>query len=108
MVDKSEMKYLNFTYRGKNKSTNILSFPCNKFIKINHKLLGDLVLCKQVIEYESLKYKKKLESHWAHITIHGALHLLGYDHQNKKEAYIMEKLENKIMLSLNYKKPYVV
>ncbi|WP_253254828.1 rRNA maturation RNase YbeY [Buchnera aphidicola] len=93
-------------YRGQNKPTNILSFPFNKFIKFNYKLLGDLVLCKKIIERESLTYKKTLESHWAHITIHGTLHLLGYDHKTKKEAYIMEKLEKQIMLSLKYKEPY--
>ncbi|ACL30237.1 rRNA maturation RNase YbeY [Buchnera aphidicola] len=108
MVDEWEIKKLNFNYRKKNKPTNILSFPFNKFIKINYKLLGDLVLCKNIIEKESLKYNKSLESHWAHITIHGTLHLLGYDHQNNKEADIMERLENKIMLSLNYKKPHIL
>ncbi|WAI18416.1 MAG: rRNA maturation RNase YbeY [Buchnera aphidicola (Acyrthosiphon caraganae)] len=107
-MDELEIKKLNFIYRNKNKPTNILSFPVNKFIKINHKLLGDLVLCKNIIEKESLKYNKSLESHWAHITIHGTLHLLGYDHQNSKEANIMEKIENKIMLSLNYNKPYIL
>nr|P57517.1 RecName: Full=Endoribonuclease YbeY [Buchnera aphidicola str. APS (Acyrthosiphon pisum)] len=108
IVDEWEIKKLNFNYRKKNKPTNILSFPFNKFIKINYKLLGDLVLCKNIIEKESLKYNKSLESHWAHITIHGTLHLLGYDHQNNKEADIMERLENKIMLSLNYKKPHIL
>ncbi|WP_253254734.1 rRNA maturation RNase YbeY [Buchnera aphidicola] len=100
------MKNLNLKYRGKNKSTNILSFPFNSFINTNKKLLGDLVLCKKIIEKESLKYKKTLESRWAHMIIHGTLHLLGYDHKNKKEKNIMEKKENKIMLSLNYEKPY--
>ncbi|WAI11630.1 MAG: rRNA maturation RNase YbeY [Buchnera aphidicola (Macrosiphum albifrons)] len=99
---------LNFTYRKKNKPTNILSFPCNQFIRRHHKLLGDLVLCKKIIEKESLKYDKLLESHWAHITIHGTLHLLGYDHQNNQETDIMEKIENKIMLSLNYKQPHIL
>ncbi|WP_236854844.1 rRNA maturation RNase YbeY [Buchnera aphidicola] len=100
------MKYLNFTYRGQNTATNVLSFPVNQFIKTNYKLLGDLVLCKHIIEYESLKYKKILESRWAHMTIHGTLHLLGHDHKKEREAYIMEKIENKIMLSLNYEEPY--
>lgn len=93
-------------YRGQNKPTNILSFSYHQFTKNNYQLLGDLVLCKKIIEIESLKYNKTLESHWAHITIHGTLHLLGYDHQNDEEAYIMENIENKIMLALNYKKPY--
>ncbi|QIQ42013.1 MAG: rRNA maturation RNase YbeY [Buchnera aphidicola (Microlophium carnosum)] len=106
IVDELEIQKLNFTYRRQNKPTNILSFSFNKFITTNHKLLGDLVLCKNIIEKESLKYNKLLESHWAHITIHGTLHLLGYDHKNTQETDIMEKIENKMMLSLNYKKPY--
>ncbi|QCI21157.1 rRNA maturation RNase YbeY [Buchnera aphidicola (Hyperomyzus lactucae)] len=108
VVDELEIQYLNYTYRGQNKSTNILSFPINKFIKMNHKLLGDLVLCKNIIKKESLKYNKTLEAYWAHMTIHGTLHLLGYDHKNNKEAKAMEKMENQIMLSLNYYKPYTL
>lgn len=108
IVEELEIKYLNFTYRGKNTPTNILSFKINEFIKINYKLLGDLVLCKNIIEKESLKYNKTLESYWAHMTIHGTLHLLGYDHKNHTEACNMEEIENKIMLSLNYPKPYIL
>ncbi|AAM67970.1 rRNA maturation RNase YbeY [Buchnera aphidicola] len=100
------MKNINLKYRGKNKSTNILSFKFDLFINKNQTLLGDLVLCKKIIEKESLKYQKTLESRWAHMIIHGTLHLLGYDHKNKKEKKIMEKIENKIMLFLNYEKPY--
>ncbi|WP_315984424.1 rRNA maturation RNase YbeY [Buchnera aphidicola] len=94
-------------YRGINKPTNILSFSINKFIASNQKLLGDLVLCKNIIEKESIKYNKILQSYWAHVTIHGILHLLGYDHKNDKEAKVMEQIENKIMISLNYQKPYM-
>ncbi|WP_367682256.1 rRNA maturation RNase YbeY [Buchnera aphidicola] len=100
------MKNLNYKYRRKNTSTNILSFPLNFFFKKNKILLGDIVLCKKIIEEESFKYNKKLESRWAHMVIHGTLHLLGYDHKKNKEKNIMEKIENKIMLSLNYEKPY--
>lgn len=71
-------------------------------------LLGDLVLCKNVIEEESLRYNVLLEEHWAHMTIHGTLHLMGYDHKNKIDTNIMETIENKIMISLNYKKPYIL
>ncbi|WP_261979375.1 rRNA maturation RNase YbeY [Buchnera aphidicola] len=101
------MKKLNFFYRKKNQATNILAFPCNAFIKYNCQLLGDLVICKNVIEEETLKYNISLKEHWAHITIHGTLHLLGYDHKNKQDAKIMEKIENKIMASLHYHKPYI-
>ncbi|QCI16672.1 rRNA maturation RNase YbeY [Buchnera aphidicola (Aphis craccivora)] len=106
MVDEIEIKNLNLIYRGKNYPTNILSFRANIFIQKNIKLLGDLVVCKTIIEKESIQYNKTLESRWAHMIIHGTLHLLGYDHQNKKEQKIMENIENKIMLSLNYSKPY--
>ncbi|QCI20572.1 rRNA maturation RNase YbeY [Buchnera aphidicola (Brachycaudus cardui)] len=107
IVNELEIKYLNYIYRGQNKATNVLSFPFNKYVTINYKLLGDLVLCKKIIEKEASRYNKKLESHWAHMTIHGVLHLLGYNHKNIKEAYMMEKIENKIMLSLNYKQPHI-
>ena len=92
-------------YRGKNLTTNILSFEINKMIQNHCILLGDLVLCKKIIEKESEQYNKTLESHWAHMIIHGTLHLLGYDHQTHQEAYKMEKTENEIMLLLNYPKP---
>lgn len=108
IVDKAEIKNLNKKYRGTNKSTNILSFPLNFFFKKNKVLLGDLVLCKTIIEEESFKYNKKLESRWAHMVIHGTLHLLGHDHKSSKERSTMEKIENKIMLSLNYEKPYFI
>ncbi|WP_261979520.1 rRNA maturation RNase YbeY [Buchnera aphidicola] len=100
------MKNLNLKYRGKNYPTNILSFQLNFYIQKNIKLLGDLVVCKPIIEKESIKYNKTLESRWAHMIIHGTLHLLGYDHKNYKEQNIMENIENKIMLSLNYREPY--
>ncbi|WP_261979810.1 rRNA maturation RNase YbeY [Buchnera aphidicola] len=100
------MKNLNLKYRGKNYSTNILSFKSNIFIEKNIKLLGDLVLCKKIIEKESIKYNKTLESRWAHMIIHGTLHLIGYDHKNFIEQKIMENIENNIMLSLNYREPY--
>lgn len=106
IVDEKEITYLNAKYRGKNYPTNILSFQLNFFIQKNMKLLGDLVLCKTIIEEESRKYNKKLESRWAHMIIHGTLHLLGYNHRNNKEQKIMENIENKIMLSLNYSPPY--
>ncbi|WP_264284753.1 rRNA maturation RNase YbeY [Buchnera aphidicola] len=100
------MKNLNLKYRGKNHPTNILSFQTNVFIQKNIKLLGDLVVCKTIIEKESIQYNKTLESRWAHMIIHGTLHLLGYNHKNRKEQKIMENIENKIMLSLNYNEPY--
>ncbi|QIE02132.1 rRNA maturation RNase YbeY [Buchnera aphidicola] len=107
VVDKKDIQKLNYIYRKINKPTNILAFPFNEFIKHNAKLLGDLVVCKSIIEQESYQYYKLLEAHWAHITIHGTLHLLGYDHKTKRQTNIMEQVENKIMASLNYPKPYI-
>lgn len=106
IVDEEEMQNLNLKYRGKNYPTNILSFQINLFIQKNIKLLGDLVLCKKIIEKESLRYNTKLEARWAHMIIHGTLHLLGYHHENHKKQKIMENTENKIMLSLSYHAPY--
>ncbi|WP_367672983.1 rRNA maturation RNase YbeY [Buchnera aphidicola] len=102
------MSNLNFTYRQCNFPTNILSFQYNQVIKKNHILLGDLILCKNVIEQEAIKYKKNIYSRWAHMIIHGTLHLLGYDHKEKNEKLQMESIENKIMLYFNYPLPYVL
>ncbi|MDE5284930.1 MAG: rRNA maturation RNase YbeY, partial [Candidatus Blochmannia sp. A2] len=77
-------------------------------INKKYKILGDLVICKAQIEKESKIYKKTLEERWAHIIIHGTLHLLGYDHKIKKKRKQMESIENKIMLSLEYTKPYIL
>lgn len=107
IVDEEEIKNLNFKYRGKNYPTNILSFQFDCFIHKNIELLGDLVICKTIIEKESIQYNKTLESRWAHMIIHGTLHLLGYDHKNYQDQKIMENIENKIMSSLNYNKPYL-
>jgi len=71
-------------------------------------LIGDIVLCAPVIEKEALEQSKKLEAHYAHLIIHGALHLYGYDHENKKDADIMEAKEIKILTGLGYKNPYLI
>ena len=72
------------------------------------RLIGDIVLCAPVIEKEALEQSKKLEAHYAHLIIHGALHLYGYDHENKKDADIMEAKEIKILTGLGYKNPYLI
>jgi len=106
IVDMKEIKFLNSKFRNKNCATNILSFSYvnDKIIKSNY--IGDLVICSKIVEQESHEQNKALESHWAHITIHGILHLLGYDHTHFKKRKKMEILEAKIMTSLNYKNPY--
>jgi len=107
LVDDAESHELNLTYRGKDKSTNVLSFPFEAPPGIELPLLGDLVICQQVVMQEAKEQEKPLEAHWAHMVIHGSLHLLGYDHIEDDEAEEMEALETEIMLALGYADPYI-
>lgn len=107
LVDIAESNELNLTYRGKDKPTNVLSFPFEAPPGIELPLLGDLVICRQVVEQEAVEQEKPLEAHWAHMVIHGSLHLLGYDHIEDDEAEEMEALETEIMLALGYADPYI-
>ncbi len=107
LVDEPESHELNLTYRGKDKSTNVLSFPFEAPPGIELPLLGDLVICRQVVEQEAQEQGKPLEAHWAHMVVHGSLHLLGYDHIEDDEAEEMEALETEIMLALGYADPYI-
>lgn len=106
IVEAEESQYLNRTYRQKDKPTNVLSFPFESPIEIDVPLLGDLVICKTVVEEEALAQNKSLESHWAHMIVHGCLHLLGYDHISDEEAEEMESLETEIMQTLGFENPY--
>lgn len=107
IVDDAESHNLNLTYRGKDKSTNVLSFPFEAPPGIDLPLLGDLIICRQVVEQEALEQKKALLAHWAHMVVHGSLHLLGYDHIVDEEAEEMESIETEIMHSLGYPDPYI-
>lgn len=107
VVDEAESHELNHTYRGKDKPTNVLSFPFEAPPGIELPLLGDLIICRQVVEQEAREQEKALEAHWAHMVIHGSLHLLGYDHIEDEEAEEMESLETEIMLALGYPDPYI-
>lgn len=107
LVDIDESQMLNSTYRGKNKPTNVLSFPFEVPEGIEMSLLGDLVICRQIVEQEAQEQNKILFAHWAHMVIHGSLHLLGYDHISDEEAEEMESLETEIMLELGYPDPYI-
>lgn len=107
IVDEAESHELNLTYRGKDKPTNVLSFPFDVPVGIDLPLLGDLVICRQVVEREAAEQQKPLEAHWAHLAIHGTLHLLGYDHLTDEEAEEMESLETQIMQSLGFDDPYL-
>ncbi len=107
IVDKEESHELNFTYRHKDRPTNVLSFPFEVPEGLDMPLLGDLVICKEVVETEANEQKISVESHWAHMVVHGCLHLLGYDHIIDEEAEEMESLEAEIMQELGYPDPYL-
>lgn len=108
VVDESEMLQLNSTYRHKNKSTNVLSFPFEmpEGIPLDVPILGDIVVCAAVVNHEAVVQHKSAEAHWAHMIVHGTLHLLGYDHEIDVEAEVMENLEIEILRSLNFSNPY--
>ena len=103
IVPEYEMISLNNTWRGKNKPTNVLSFPLHLDEEL---LIGDIVICKNVVEKEALEQNKSVESHWAHMVIHGLLHILGFDHEKNDEAEIMEAEEILILKNLGFPNPY--
>lgn len=107
IVDEEESHHLNLTYRGKDKPTNVLSFPFEAPPEIELPLLGDLIICRQVVEKEAIEQQKSAEEHWAHMVVHGCLHLLGYDHIEDDEAEEMESLETEILAELGYADPYL-
>lgn len=106
IVDAEESQYLNRTYRGKDKPTNVLSFPSEipEFVESPH--LGDLAICATVVVNEASEQNKSISAHWAHLTIHGCLHLLGFDHIEDDEAEAMESLEVALLSQLNIANPY--
>jgi probable rRNA maturation factor len=103
IVDRRVMAQLNATYRHKKGPTNVLSFPAGL-----PSLLGDIVICAGVVNQEAKAQGKSNQSHWAHMVIHGVLHLLGYDHEKKREAQKMEKLEIHMMKQLGFENPYAI
>ena len=107
IVDEQESAELNEQYRHKKGPTNILSFPVEVPEGIELNLLGDLVICAPILEKEALEQHKALTDHWAHIIVHGVLHLLGYDHIEDDEAELMENKEITILNILNIKNPYL-
>jgi probable rRNA maturation factor len=106
LVDHEESAELNSDYRGKSGPTNVLSFPFESPVPMEPRLLGDLIICVPVVEREALEQNKKLNDHWAHLVIHGCLHLLGYDHIEDDQAEEMESLEITILHTLNIDNPY--
>ncbi|MBA6264954.1 rRNA maturation RNase YbeY [Colwellia sp. Bg11-12] len=108
LVEIQESQSLNLQYRKKDKPTNVLSFPFEVPEGIELDLLGDLVICAQVVAQEASEQHKILGNHWAHIVIHGCLHLLGYDHIDDVEATEMEALETKLLKTLEISDPYII
>lgn len=106
LVDETESATLNKTYRNKQGATNVLSFHYEMTGDDEHCELGDLAICAKLVEKEAAEQQKPLEAHWAHLTIHGILHLLGFDHENEQDATTMEALERNIMQTLHYDDPY--
>ncbi|MCL4158767.1 UNVERIFIED_CONTAM: hypothetical protein GTU68_017847 [Idotea baltica] len=108
IVDTEESHQLNHDYRGKDKPTNVLSFPFEVPPGMELDLLGDLIICRQVVEKEAEEQNKPLLAHWAHMVVHGSLHLLGYDHIEDDEAEDMESLETEIMQTMGFEDPYIL
>ncbi len=108
LVDKAEIQALNLAFRGKDKPTNVLSFPFEmpEGIPLPEKILGDILICPAVLMEEAMDQKKSYDHHVAHMVIHGVLHLLGYDHITDAEAEIMESLEIACLKQLNIQNPY--
>jgi probable rRNA maturation factor len=111
VVGTKEGRALNHHYRGKDYATNVLSFPAELPeglpADVRLPLLGDIVLCAPVIAREAKQQKKPLAAHYAHLTVHGALHLLGWDHDDEREAACMERLEREILADLGVEDPYL-
>ncbi|MCG7554846.1 MULTISPECIES: rRNA maturation RNase YbeY [Pseudoalteromonas] len=106
IADEHESQELNSQYRGKDKPTNVLSFPFDAPPGIQLPLIGDLIICPQVVYQESIEQEKTFHDHFAHMVIHGCLHLLGFDHINEQDAVEMETIEKQILASLNIADPY--
>lgn len=107
VVDEAEGAALNARYRGKAYPTNVLSFPAELPPELGVPLLGDLVLCAPVVLREAREQGKPAQAHWAHLTVHGMLHLLGFDHIDPDEAEAMEALERSILARCGYPDPYL-
>jgi probable rRNA maturation factor len=116
IVGAAESRTLNRTWRGKDKPTNVLSFPADPPLPSRRSVraqapdepapLGDLAICAPVVAREAREQGKALQAHWAHMVVHGVLHLLGYDHENERDARRMESKETRILEDFGYTDPY--
>jgi probable rRNA maturation factor len=105
-VDKMEIQQLNKNYRHQNKTTNVLSFPSDLPIEIDEAILGDVVICIDIVIEQAKTQNKSFNNHLLHMAIHGTLHLLGFNHIEDKEAVEMENLEIKILQKMQINNPY--
>lgn len=108
IVDENESAELNQQYRHKADPTNVLAFPFETPAGVETALLGDIVICAPLVEKEAAAANKPMQAHWAHLVIHGVLHLLGYDHINDSDAMVMESLEIAILTALGFANPYEI
>ena len=109
VVARRTSRELNFTYRGRDAATNVLSFPVPRLPLVSgeaRRPLGDLVICARVVRAEARQQRKGIKAHWAHLVIHGALHLLGYDHERHDEARRMERREVAVLKRFGINNPY--
>lgn len=106
LVDRAESRQLNLQYRGKDCATNVLSFQADLPAEVDLPLLGDVVICAPLVSEEAENQGKAAEAHWAHLTIHGVLHLLGFDHKEDQQAAEMEALEIRLLAAIGITNPY--
>lgn len=107
IVNARESAHLNRRYRGKSGSTNVLSFPFETPAGVRSDTLGDLVICAPVVRREARQQHKPAEAHWAHMVVHGIMHLRGYDHERNRDAVVMERREARVLRALGYANPYL-
>ena len=106
IVDEAESARLNSSYRYKDGATNVLSFQFDAPAGVDLPLLGDIVICAPVVRREANEQSKSASSHWAHMVVHGALHLLGFDHARARDADEMEAMETRVLANLGFDNPY--
>ena len=107
LVSQPQMQALNRQFRGKDKPTNVLAFPASTALGASPQPLGDVVICPAVLRREARRQGKTLQAHWAHLVVHGALHLAGFDHEDEGDARRMERREIAVLRSLGFDNPYV-
>jgi len=106
ITGEDESRNLNHEFRGSDRPTNVLSFPFEPIAELDLHHVGDIVICAPVVAREAAEQDKAVEAHWAHMVVHGMLHLQGYDHQDAQQAHAMESLETEILTGMGFPAPY--